>query len=71
MLFFTLSATDLQWVSLQKNMPRFDDYQAGDQLTKNKIVRDNLQCHPHIAAGWPYLRFRLFLKIVLQPLELF
>ena len=59
-LFFTFSAADMQWFDLQRHMPRFDEYLTGDELVKKRIVRDNLQSQPHIAAGWLFRRFELF-----------
>jgi hypothetical protein len=68
MLFNTFSAADMQWFDLQRHMPRFDEYLAGDEQVKKRIVRDNLQNQPHIAAGWLYRRFKLFKQKVLEPL---
>ncbi|KAN0072008.1 hypothetical protein V8E54_009737 [Elaphomyces granulatus] len=48
-------------------MPRYDEYRAGNRTTRLQIVRDNLQNHPHIAAGWLYRRWQLFLKHVFKP----
>ena len=53
-LFLTFSAADMQWFDLQSHMPRFDEYLAGDDQAKKRIIYENLQNHPHIAAGWLY-----------------
>jgi len=49
-------------------MPHFDEYLAGDDQAKKRIVYENLQNHPHIAAGWLYRQFKLFKQKVLEPL---
>jgi hypothetical protein len=52
---------------LQRHMPHFDEYLAGDEQVKKRIAFNNLQ-GSHIAAGWLYRRFQLFKKKVLQLL---
>ena len=66
-LYYTFSAADMQWDDLQRQMPQYDEYLAGNRTTRLQIVRDNLQNHPHIAAGWLYRRWQLFLKHVFKP----
>src|SRR5436309_372153 len=67
-LFLTFSAADMQWFDLQSHMPRFDEYLAGDNQAKKRIIYENLQNHPHITAGWLYRWFKLFKQKVLEPL---
>ena len=67
-LFFTFSAADMQWHDLQRHMPRFDEYLTGDLARKRRIVRENIQNQPHIAAAWFVRRFEIFREKVLKPL---
>jgi ATP-dependent DNA helicase PIF1 len=66
-VFLTLSCADMQWHDLQRHLPRFADYLAGDDQTRQRIVWSNIQGYPHIVAHYLDIRFRAFLKHVLYP----
>jgi hypothetical protein len=57
----------MQWYDLQRHLPRFADYLAGDDQTRQRIVWSNIQGYPHIVAHYLDIRFRAFLKHVLYP----
>jgi hypothetical protein len=66
-VFLTLSCADMQWQDLQRHLPRFADYLAGDNRTRQQIVWSNVQDYPHIVAQYLDIRYRAFLKHVLRP----
>ena len=65
--FFTFSAADTQWYSVNRLFPRFDEWQAGDDKARYNLNRDNLRDNPHIATWHFHDRFRWFLHEVLIP----
>jgi Helitron helicase-like domain at N-terminus len=66
-VFLTFSCADMQWDDLHRHLPRYDEYLAGDDTTRKKIVWENVQNEPHIIAHWLYLRFQTFVDTVIQP----
>jgi ATP-dependent DNA helicase PIF1 len=65
-LFTTFSAADHQWHDLQRHMPQYDEYLAAtSDHERARIVRNNIQNQPHIAAYYFHRRVQLFLKHVL------
>ncbi|KAF5711868.1 ATP-dependent DNA helicase PIF1 [Fusarium mundagurra] len=66
-IFLTFSAADLHWESLQRHMPRYEEWQNADNHSKVAIARKNLKENPHIAAHHFHMRFTSFLKHVIKP----
>ena len=64
-LFFTLSAANTHWESLQKHFPRYQEWLQADHRQKINIASANLRDNPHIAAYHFHRRFTSFLKQVL------
>jgi ATP-dependent DNA helicase PIF1 len=66
-VFLTLSCADMQWHDLQRHLPRFDEYVAGDDRTRQRIVWANVQDYPHIVAHYLDIRVRAFIQHVVRP----
>ena len=66
-LFITLSAADYHWDSLQRHMPRYDEWLTATPAQRLRIARQNLTDNPHIAAYHFHRRTELFRKLVLTP----
>ena len=66
-VFITFSCADLQWHDLHCQMPRYDDFLAGNDIVRCQIVWENVQDCPHIVAYYLDLRFRAFLQLVVKP----
>ena len=66
-VFITFSCADLQWHDLHRQLPRYDEFQAGNAIVRRHIVWQNVQDCPHIVAYYLDLRFRAFLRLVLEP----
>lgn len=64
--FLTFSAADNHWRSLHQHMPRFDEWQAADEITRMRISRENLRDNPHIAAWHFHYRRKVFFEEVLN-----
>jgi ATP-dependent DNA helicase PIF1 len=66
-VFITLSAADMQWVDLHRHFPGFPAVTTRDDRFRHQFVWDSVQNHPHIIAHYLLLRFKSFVKHVLQP----
>ncbi len=66
-VFITFSCADLQWHDLHRQLPRYDNFLAGNSIIRRRIVWENVQDCPHIVAYYLYLRFRAFLRLVVKP----
>ncbi|KAF4993680.1 hypothetical protein FDECE_13356 [Fusarium decemcellulare] len=66
-IFLTFSAADLHWESLQRHMPRYDEWKGAENRRKIAIAMVNLKENPHIAAFHFHLRYQTFLEHVLKP----
>ena len=47
-------------------MPQYDDFLAGNDIVRHRIVWENVQDCSHIVAYYLDLRFRAFLQLVLK-----
>jgi hypothetical protein len=65
--FLTFSCADHQWDDLQRHLPRFDEWQNGDERQRSNIAWENVQNNPHIIAQWLHIRFKAFLETVVKP----
>ena len=66
--FITLSAADLQWLSLHSHMPSECEVPEGDQRAFRRQRRLALNNNPHIAASFLHRRVELFMKHVICPM---
>jgi hypothetical protein len=62
----TFSAADIHWQSLQKHLPRYDEWLAVDHKSKLSIFAANLRDKPHIAAYHFHQRFLTLLNTFLR-----
>lgn len=51
-LFFTASATDMQWRDLYKHMPNAAQYAIASEAERSKLAWHLLQQNPHIATKY-------------------
>jgi len=66
-VFITFSCADLQWHDLHRQLPRYDEFLAGNDTVRRNIMWQNVQDCPHIVAYYLDLRFQAFLRLVLEP----
>lgn len=66
-VFLTFSAADLYGESLQKHLPRYNEWLQADHRAKLAIAGYNLKDNPHIAAFHFHHRFKAFLDYVVKP----
>ena len=64
--FITFSATDNLWQSLHQHMPRYEEWQAVDELQMVWLSVGNLRDNPHIGAYHFQRRMQLFTDMVLR-----
>ena len=66
-VFITFSCANLQWHDLYRQLPRYDEFLAGNDTVRRRIMWQNVQDCSHIVAQYLDLRFRAFLRLVLKP----
>jgi hypothetical protein len=66
-VFITFSCADLQWHNLHRQLPRYDEFLASNDIVRRRIMWQNVQDCPHIVAHYLDLWFRAFLWLVLKP----
>jgi helitron helicase-like protein len=66
-LFLTFSAADYHWDSLQRHMPRYEEWKNGTAAERIKIARENVRDNPHIAAYHFHRRFTVLMEKVVTP----
>jgi hypothetical protein len=62
----TFSADDTHWQSLQKHLPRYEEWLAADDKAKLAISTANLRSNPQIAAYHFHQRSVFFTGTFLQ-----
>ncbi|CAG9980512.1 unnamed protein product, partial [Clonostachys byssicola] len=65
--FLTFSAADIHWDSLQKHLPRYDEWRGAPRDARFAITTANLRDNPLIVAYHFYKRVTTFIDTVLKP----
>ena len=67
-VFVTFSAADMQWQDLHRHFTGWEGVTGAADAVRYQFVWKGIQDNPHIVAHYLQIRFRTFVRTVLQPL---